>query len=57
MKRITLEISDTYDEVLTISVIGRDGTTVNVSTAAFAIKNGDCITVSENGNITQSSEP
>lgn len=53
MKTITLKISELYDDVLTISLVGSKGNTTNVTTGAYAIKNGDRIIVGDNGVISQ----
>lgn len=53
MKTITLKISELYDDVLTISFVGSNGMTTNVTIGAYAIKNGDRIIVGDNGEISQ----
>lgn len=39
MKKITVQIPDNYEEVLTVSCVGRKENTLNVITAAFDIRN------------------
>lgn len=53
MKKLILEIDSEYDDVITFTAVGRTFTGMNVTSGAYAIEDGDCITVGTDGKITQ----
>ena len=56
MKKITIEVADGYDHVITFTLIGRSHNTTNVVIFADEVSNGAKFTVDENGKITKSKE-
>lgn len=53
MKRITIEVDDTHEDVMTVSAIGVSGSGINVTCVAFKIVNGDFISIDKDGKLTQ----
>ena len=58
MKKITVEIADGYDDVVSFTFVGRGcgGFTMNVATSAYNLSKGTKFTVDERGRIIQSKE-
>lgn len=53
MKKIILEIDSGYDDVISLTAIGVKPGMTNVSTGAYKIEDGDCITVGADGRSVQ----
>ena len=51
MKKVTIEIDDNFDDVLTITVVGCDGHFTNVSTGSVDIQKYNKITFDHNGRM------
>ena len=45
MKKVTLIIDGDYDDMMTVTVIGRRGNAINVNISAHEIKDGDVISI------------
>ena len=49
MKNVTIEFPNGYDEVLSMTAIGRIGSVINVATSAFDLSKGERIYCGEDG--------
>ena len=57
MKKITVEIADGYDDIVSFTFVGRGcGFTVNVATSTYDLSKGTKFIVDEDGRIIQSKE-
>lgn len=43
MKQITLILGDGYDDVISVTVIGRSGILTNISVEAYKVNDGDTL--------------
>lgn len=53
MKTITIEIDNTYADILSITLVGRVGYNVNLTTTALKITDGMKLNVDADGKITE----
>lgn len=57
MKKITIEVSEKYGDIMSVTFIGRFGINIiNVSASVYDLDKGSRFIVDENGRILQSKE-
>ncbi len=56
MKKVTLIIDNNYDDMMTVTVIGRRGKVINVNISAHEIKDGDVITIAPDKKFNSESD-
>ena len=56
MKQITIYLADGYEDVVSVTAIGRDGMITNVSTGAYTVSDGETLYFPENKFANQTKE-